>query len=271
MRKMTQKELRITQINILKAFREFCEFYNLKWWMDAGTLLGAVRHKGYIPWDDDIDVSMLRADYAQATRLFNSWAKDNNYEQYEMIAPDIGNNFDYPFGKIIDNSTILYEYAGGKKIEIGVYIDVFVFDNAPADKNEYCKMLRKKSILGKLRAVKLMGKGKMSLRRIRALIIKFLLLPVPMKVITMKIINNAQKYKSVETGKINDFVFPYDNYDHYLNSDFFDDMIMLLFEDDVYPAPANYDEWLRIVYGDYMKIPPKEEQIHHNVKAYFNN
>ncbi len=270
MREIKTEDLRATQIKILNTFQEFCLTNKLKWWIDSGTLLGAVRHGGYIPWDDDIDVSMLRQDYEKAIEKFNDWSEKNKMGRFQMIAPEIGNNYYYPFGKIIDTKTVLYEQAG-KQIEIGVYIDVFAYDNAPSDKSKYYKMLHYRDFLGKLRRVKMMGKGRISLKRLRVLGIKVLLLPVSVKAITMKILSNAKRYKNVNTGKIGDFLYPYGGNDFFLDADFFDDLINIKFEDGEYPAPSRYDEWLRLNYGDYMQIPPKEKQIRHSIKAYYKD
>ena len=73
----------------------------------------------------------------------------------------------------------------------------------------------------------------------------------------------------VKTGKIADFLWPYDNFSFYLKDDFFDNLIEIEFEGRLFPAPENYDDWLRMIYGDYMVLPPVEQRVQHRVKAYY--
>ena len=73
MRKVELEELRKIQISILDVVADFCEKHKINYWIDSGTLLGAIRHKGYIPWDDDIDIGMLREDYDKFKKLFNQY------------------------------------------------------------------------------------------------------------------------------------------------------------------------------------------------------
>ena len=128
MERMSKEELRKTQIGILDYFTNICEENGINYFLTYGTLLGAIRHKGYIPWDDDIDVAMLREDYDKLIDVFNT----NNNSRYRFSCVENDPLCMYPFGKIIDENTILYE-RGEQGIEIGVYIDVFVYDNAPME------------------------------------------------------------------------------------------------------------------------------------------
>lgn len=107
------EELKRIQLEILDNVANFCEKNKINYWLDCGTLLGAIRHKGYIPWDDDIDIGMLREDYERFMKLYN---KEN--EQYKFYCIENNKKFDYPHGKVIDTNTILYELdmKHGKKI-----------------------------------------------------------------------------------------------------------------------------------------------------------
>ena len=268
MKEINRSEMRGIQMATLDYFAEFCRDNDLKWWLDYGTLLGAVRHKGYIPWDDDIDVSMMREDYETLKKLFNDYASRNG-NRYRLLDAELDKSYPYTFGKIVDTETILYE-GTQEVITTGVYMDVFAVDNAPSDVKKYRKMLKRRDSLGKLRKVKLLEENPdiKSARYRKVIMLKRLLTLVPMHVIISRIHKNAIKYEGVKTGKIASFQWPYGNFEFYLDDDFFDELIELSFEGKSYPAPAKYDEWLTEHYKDYMTLPPVEDRVQHNVRAF---
>ena len=111
-------ELKRIQLEILDNVMKFCDENDINCWLNGGTLLGAIRHKGYIPWDDDIDLGMLRKDYEKFRQLFNV-----NNTRYKLVCFDDDTEFLYPFGKVIDTSTILYE-PDENGIKLAVNIDI---------------------------------------------------------------------------------------------------------------------------------------------------
>ena len=169
---MTTKQMSTAEIkdcakNILEKFAEFCECNDLKYYLAYGTLIGAVRHKGYIPWDDDIDLEMPRKDY---NKLMEILAKQKNLitQNIEIKTP-YSDNYQYPFIKVIDNTTFVQETSMRKKYTTSIWIDIFPLDNIPDDEKEQKKFIEKlykmnkyyfytierkytqKNILGKLR------------------------------------------------------------------------------------------------------------------------
>ena len=133
MKKITVEELKKFQLEILGVVADFCEKNNIKYWIDSGTLLGAIRHKGYIPWDDDIDVGMLREDYNKFSKIFN---EKNN--RYKFVCIENTPDLFVPHGKVCDTTTELYEPdETGHKTSIN--IDIFVYDNAPDDDKQVKK------------------------------------------------------------------------------------------------------------------------------------
>ncbi len=139
-RRIDAVQLKKYQIDILKTVHRFCIDNKISYWLDSGTLLGAIRHKGYIPWDDDIDIAMLRPDYDKFMRLFNE-----KNERYKFYTIENNSQFLYPIGKVLDTSTVLYEpNKQGNKLSIN--IDIFVYDNAPDNDKLVEKMYKKRDL-----------------------------------------------------------------------------------------------------------------------------
>ena len=124
-------------LDILLDFDNLCRRNGIKYSLAYGTLIGAVRHKGYIPWDDDIDVIMLRDEYEKFVKIANKLKREHTF-----ISLDTNTLYSAPLAKIYNNTTVLKETKHRDLIDIGVYIDVFVFDYVPEIKFErrilYC-------------------------------------------------------------------------------------------------------------------------------------
>ena len=268
MKKMSKEELRKAQMGILDYLVDICSKNNISYFLTYGTLLGAIRHKGYIPWDDDIDVAMLRADFDRLVDVCN--AEEN--PRYRLSCVENNPSCMYPFGKMIDERTVLYE-RGEKGISIGVYIDIFVYDNAPLDLKQREKGFDKLDLYGHWRQYQLPLKpAPLSLRRVAVLTIKFLIdLFLPRQFFTRRIVSSAQKYRATESDYVCDFTEPFYNKRWVVEKSLFTDLILVEFEGKKYNAPRYYDKWLRLQYGDYMKLPSKEEQdgFHHDIEAFY--
>ena len=113
------EELKHIQLDMLSDIAEFCEQNNIKYFLAYGTLIGAIRHKGYIPWDDDIDICMPRPDYDKFLSLYNK--KDS---AYKAVAFELDENYKLPFAKVNDTRTVMWETMYDQDV-FGVYIDVF--------------------------------------------------------------------------------------------------------------------------------------------------
>ena len=266
MKRIGAEELKKLQIEILDCFDSFCKKNNLKYWLDYGTLLGAIRHKGFIPWDDDVDIAMLREDYEKAAKVFNSQTDG----RFIFQTPSNDKETCYPFGKLIDTSTILYEY-GSSGILTGAYIDVFVYDNAPDDENVVKGIFKKRDFLGRIRRLQLpMRKEVSGLKRIAYRIAATLLKPVSRGIINRELDYNARKFERIDTNKVSSFVDPYDSTYFCVDKAIFQDLIEVEFEGKLYPAPRQYNYWLSVLYGDYMQLPPVEKRVnHHFIEVFY--
>ena len=120
---LSLEEVKKTQLEILKVFASFCESNGITYYLAYGTLIGAIRHKGYIPWDDDIDVIMPRPDYNRFIREF----KDN---RYVLFCPESNVDCPFSYGKLYDSHTIIEEQTSCH-YRIGLNIDIFILDGMP--------------------------------------------------------------------------------------------------------------------------------------------
>ena len=263
LRRVQSEELKDIQLQILNVVSEFCDEYKIRYWLDSGTLIGAVRHKGYIPWDDDIDIAMLRPDFDKFIQLFNSHNERYKFHCYENNA-----KFYYAFGKVLDTQTVLYE-PDKNGTEISINIDVFVYDNAPSNLKLVEKMykIRDRNNLCEV-AYKHQGTAKGSLlRRFSVGVLKGLVKLFPRDYFVKKIVKNAKKYSDKETEYVGDFT---GCMTHFIcRKSIFNEFIDVEFEGKKYKIPIGYDELLRSVYGDYLQLPPQEQRVsHHKFEAY---
>lgn len=263
MKKMTTQELKKVQLDILNVVAEYCDKNNIKYFLAYGTLIGAIRHKGYIPWDDDIDIVMTRPDYDKFLKFFN---ESNN--KYEVMSFEKDKKFLYTFAKVCDNTTLLKE---GKQIgcTLGVNIDVFPLDGI---KNGN-QLLKRQIMLRHILDIKTASysKNRKKIKSILLSIIKVVLCFIPTRRIIKSMIDNSKKFSYDECDMICNIVEGAPN-NIPLNKEFFNGVLHTYFEDGFYNIPVGYDEWLKTAYGDYMKLPPKEEQVSpHNFEAYYKS
>ena len=264
MKQMSVDELKEIQLGILDYVANFCESNKIRYWIDSGTLLGAIRHKGYIPWDDDIDIGMLREDYDNFSQLFNK-----TDSKFRFLCVENTPDFYLPHGKVCDSSTILYE-PDENGYKLSVNIDIFVYDNAPEDDRELQRMY---DVRDKLRSIYMIQNTKVVYE---GKIVKYLL-KLARKIVyrtfysnvILRMVNHSKKYSLDSMQRVGNFT----SFTRMVcDKRVFDDFVDVSFEGRTYKAPIGYDEWLRSFYGDYMKLPPKEKQVsHHIFKAYFQN
>lgn len=262
MKEINAEELKEIQLKILETVDDFCRRKNINYFLDCGTLLGAIRHNGYIPWDDDIDIGMLRPEFDKFMREFNAENK-----KYQFFCIENKADFFFVHGKVLDTDTLLYE-PDEKGVKIAVNIDVFVYDNAPSDPHKLKKMYNKRDLYRKLSALRNI-KSKPNGNIFRRSVIRCLrggLKIFPKNYFLLKLDRLSQKYSDQETGFVGNFT----SFARICErKEIFDTYQEALFENKLYKIPGDYDSWLKGFYGNYMQLPPKEKQVtHHTFKAY---
>ena len=260
-------EIKSFQLEMLKKVADYCESCNLTYFLGYGTLLGAVRHKGYIPWDDDIDIVMPRHDYNLFLKQFNG-----KVPNLVVAAPEIDPDYYAPYANVYDDRTLLIEeIVSHGKLELGVKIDIFPLDYVPSDEKLYDEFWRrsfsdKRKLFIKTRKLSFchgMERLKLALRKIQYLF-------VSLKEIQEKHLEliNDPKYKS--DGPVTDIIVMPWGRKVTMPQDYYFPAKKLLFEGYEFNVPNDYDKVLHTLYGDYMKFPPESERVaKHCFKVYW--
>lgn len=260
------KELKQIQLDILKYVDKFCKENNIKYFLAYGTLLGAVRHKGYIPWDDDIDIVMLREDYDKFVHSFNNREQDRHYRVHSH---ELDKKYPYAFAKV-GNMRTYFEEEIRYSMDIGVNIDVFPLDNIPEDEKVQNSVVRKKKLLTCIANMKRLPilKRRGVVKNMILAICHLVTLPISMQQIVKALDRNAQQFNQEKYSMCGNIVNS-PGKDMY-PTEYFSQTMDLQFEDAKFPCPVDYDSALKVMYGDYMKLPPKEKQVsHHHFIAYW--
>ncbi len=259
------EEMQKIELEILNCFSKFCEKHNLRYFLSNGTLLGAIRHKGFIPWDDDVDVYMPRNDYMTFLQLAGS----SLGEHYILRTPYNSKKYIYTYTKLYDDRTILIEWPETVRYQIGVYIDIFPVDGLPdsiTEINDYFIKIRKlirKNWLFILAGKRYTYDTRLS-RKVYGYMIVFLAWLMGKKFYFKKLDKLARSFDFEKSNYVALSVAGYGEVEIIKQSGFAA-CKKVQFENNFFNAPAGYHEYLTSLYGDYLKLPPKEEQVKRHV------
>lgn len=261
MKEMTLDESKRIQIEMLRELDAFCRSHDIKYSVAYGTLIGAVRHKGFIPWDDDIDVTMVRSEFEKFLKVWKS-------EKYELLVPMRKKRWEF-FARIVDPNTYV-KFNKFPESPFGVWLTIFPVDSRPDDESEWLEQKKKIDHYATLARFKCTVLTTDKLRNFFKRISHVLAAPLSLEKINKNVMQYATQYEDKHTNKKIVWV-NYNTYEQYPAS-LFDDYVDLQFEDITVRAMAGYDTYLRTAYGDYMQLPPiEQQQPSHDYTAYYIN
>ena len=268
MREITDiKEIQSIALGVLKYIDKICKENSIPYSLAGGTALGAIRHKGFIPWDDDIDIIMTRPNYEKFLKIMDNTKSD----KYKCLhyGKDFPNYF-YRFAKVCDLSTSLKEGEYIQNPDLGVFVDVFPSDGV--DEKNIEKIYKKLSYYSSMIGVASLKKYTKSKKGVFRSVLKFFAFFYA-KIFgweywLKKYEKLLSKYKFEDYEKTLVYCGGYGTKEIFDKS-IYDELIEVEFEKCKFPVVKNYDLYLKSLYGNYMQLPPKEKQItHHEFKIY---
>lgn len=265
---LTPAELKDGLLRILLAFDEFAQTNAIRYSLGAGTLLGAVRHQGFIPWDDDIDIYVPRPDYDRIV----SKARDGfPTGSIKFTGFEIDGSLE-PFIKMIDTSVRVEDPSTKASIDCFLWMDIFPLDGLPNDPSCAKRLTRRSKCLIKLiclGAYKLdISRGAAMMRIARTLctlIVRVLKLDVKAR---LKLLRMARSIPYDEADRVANIAWNVYGVKEAIKREAFEDTITVMFEGRAFPATASYDTWLKGMYGNYLELPPEGERKTHGLKAW---
>lgn len=249
-------ELHKAELMILKELDCICRRNGITYFLAYGTLLGAVRHKGFIPWDDDIDVCMSYKDYKKFERVCERELGDDYFLQTEQSDPESKLSY---FKLRKNSTTFIVDYLADRDINHGINIDIYPLYNVPDNEFKRKLQLINTAIYLLLQAGQI-PKHHGTIAKIISGIVLTVLPGRFGKKVKKHCHCNMAKYEKVNTRRkamlFGNMSYCKKTYD----AKVFEQTVLLEFEGDMFSAPSGYNDYLTSFYGDYMKLPPLEEQ-----------
>ena len=258
-------EIQQMELGIMEYIHEVCHKIGVKYFLSYGSLIGAVRHKGFIPWDDDMDICMLRDDYEK----LQDYMIAHPDERYELMSYKNNVNYVYPFMKVQDNHTYLVEEDVRIDSDMGIYVDIFPVDGYEDDQAFKDKMTK---IIKKRQLSCYTFKGITNTKSVVNSIIRYISVIIFYFTNTNKYVSQIDelaKSRKVEDYEQADYLIYKDMNKPVWKREWIEDVETGNFEGKEFMIPKHYHEILTSDYGDYMQLPPVAQQVsHHDFKLW---
>lgn len=282
MKEVLMEEQKKISLEILKSIADFCDKKNIRYYLAYGTMLGAVRHHGFIPWDDDIDIMMPRDDYNKFLSTYNGYNLN-----YRVCANDLDDKYQYTMAKVFDLRTHLEDFTMWKQYPYaGIFVDVFPIDGLPKTSVEQDKLFNHQQFLNLLLHGSCMKytfsnhyiDSKESYANIKSVVrtlLKFIAItlmhPLPTSILVKKIHQDASRYSFDQSTNVSVLIdCASGNQREILPREIFSNPKLYDFEQYQFKGIANYDFYLTHLFHNYMEMPPVDRRVpHHNFKVYW--
>ena len=266
MRKIDIEEYKKIVVNVLAQIDRICRENNLEYFLAYGTLIGAIRHNGFIPWDDDIDIIMMRDNYNKLREIICNG-------DYDIRFIDITTNPDtiYPYGKICDKHTHLKEKNFVQVKDYGAFVDVFPFDYLPEDEEKRRELNKKYRKMEKI-VVHSSRTGYNKTGNTITDLKRFFSFHIFRHFNTSKLVKKMDDaFTELSKVKTNRVGVPWGSGNVSYPESYFKNPVEHIFEDKMFYIPEKYDEILTVQYGNYMEPPPENKRIYsHSLECYID-
>ena len=266
---ITLKRLQSIELMIVNDFKRLCAEHDLKYFAFAGSGIGALRHKGFIPWDDDIDVGLLRDDYEKMLKFADAELSD----KYTVM--DVFHDPNYPLmtARLMLKGTKFREEAlKDVNCELGIFLDLYAFDQASDDPVKFKKQCREAWFYSKLLILRSVPFPVLPMKGFKAKIVHCATAAIYGGLVALRFSREKLAKKAREaairynngpkTEKINFFFDTRADMCLYGYDEVFP-LVQLPFENTTLSFPHEQDRYLRSFYGDYMQMPPEDKRKNH--------
>ena len=267
-KQLSLDEIKQVELQILIEFRRICNELGLRYYLSGGTLLGAIRHKGFIPWDDDIDLAMPRSDFNKLIEFSRSYQNDT----YKFLFFSQSGTL-LPYAKFVNVKTHIDAKYAEDEMQQHLWLDIMPMDGLPEDLNEVARIYKKaeyyRKIIGLCNAK--LGEGKSAVKKLAKYVLKPLALIYGKDRAINHLNNLAMKYDYDSSKYVGAITWGLYGVSERMLKAEVDQTTEITFENNKFSTFSCWDSYLKGLYKDYMKLPAVEKRINHEMIAWIEN